>query len=356
MKIPFFVQEFTSEMEEAAIHALRNESFVGGESVSKFEEEFAAYAGTKYAVSVSSGNSALQISLMSLGISNDSKVITPTNSFIASANCIRMANARPILADIDLRDGGIDISSVASVDAQTANAVIPVHIYGNPCDFDSVKEIAENENFPIVEDACQAHGATYNGKKVGSLGDVGCFSFYPTKNMTVAGDGGMTTTDNEEIALKIKSIRDNGRKTKTEFDKLGFTMRLNTVNAAIGRVQLKHLDEKNTRRREIVSIYRKNLANDCILPENENGKSVYHQIVIKHQKRDQIRQELTDNDIGSAIYYEKPIHLKPIYEEYGYNLPNSEKFSKEIMSLPSYPSLTDEQIVIISEHVNKIIS
>ena len=356
MKIPFFVQEFTAEMEEAAIHALRNESFVGGESVSKFEEEFAAYAGTKYAVSVSSGNSALQISLMSLGISNDSKVITPTNSFIASANCIRMANARPILADIDLRDGGIDISSVASVDAQTANAVIPVHIYGNPCDFDSVKEIAENENFPIVEDACQAHGATYNGKKVGSLGDVGCFSFYPTKNMTVAGDGGMTTTDNEEIALKIKSIRDNGRKTKNEFDKLGFTMRLNTVNAAIGRVQLKHLDEKNTRRREIVSIYRKNLANDCILPENENGKSVYHQIVIKHEKRDQIRQELTDNDIGSAIYYEKPIHLQPIYQEYGYELPNSEKFSKEIISLPSHPLLTDEQILIICEHVNKIIS
>ena len=356
MKIPFFVQEFTNEMEESAINALRNESFVGGESVSKFEEEFAEYTGTKYAVSVSSGNAALQISLMSLGISDNSNVITPTNSFIASANCIRMANARPILADIDLRDGGIDISSVSSVDAQTANAVIPVHIYGNPCDFDSVKEIAENENFPIVEDACQAHGATYNGKKVGSLGDVGCFSFYPTKNMTVAGDGGMTTTDNEEIALKIKSIRDNGRKTKTEFDKLGFTMRLNTVNAAIGRVQLKHLDEKNTRRREIVSIYRKNLANDCILPENENGKSVYHQIVIKHQKRDQIRQELTDNDIGSAIYYETPIHLQPIYQKYDYKLPKSEKFSKEIMSLPSYPSLTNEQILIICEHVNKIIS
>ena len=355
MKIPFFVQEFTAEMEEAAIHALRNESFVGGESVSKFEEEFAEYIGTKYAVSVSSGNAALQISLMALGIDDESRVITPTNSFIASANCIRMVNAEPILADIDLRDGGIDINSISSVDAQTAQAIIPVHIYGNPCDFESVKEIAE-EHIQIVEDACQAHGATYNGKKVGSLGDVGCFSFYPTKNMTVAGDGGMTTTDNEEIALKIKSIRDNGRKTKNEFDKLGFTMRLNTVNAAIGRVQLKHLDEKNTRRREIVSIYRKNLANDCILPENENGKSVYHQIVIKHEKRDQIRQELTDNDIGSAIYYETPIHLQPIYQKYGYKLPNSEKFSKEIMSLPSYPSLTDDQLLVTCEHVNKIIS
>ena len=352
MKIPFFVQEFTSEMEEAAIHALRNESFVGGESVSKFEEDFAEYTGVKHAVSVSSGNSALQISLMALGIADNSKVVTPTNSFIASANCIRMTNAHPILADIDLKDGGIDVSGIT----QSVDAIIPVHIYGNPCNFDSVKTFAEEQKIPIVEDACQAHGAVYKNRKVGSLSDVGCFSFYPTKNMTVGGDGGMTTTNNEEIAQKISSIRDNGRKTKNEFDKLGFTMRLNTVNAAIGRIQLKHLDEKNSRRREIVSIYKKNLVEDCILPENENGKSVYHQIVIRHSKRNEIRKELTDNDIGSAIYYETPIHLQPIYQEYGYKLPNSEKFSKEVMSLPSYPQLTDEQILVICEHVNKIIS
>ena len=352
MKIPFFVQEFTEEMENAALEALRNESFVGGESVSKFEEEFARYTGTKYAVSVNSGNSALQISLMSLGISDESKVITPTNSFIASANCIRMVNAQPILSDIDSRDGCIDVSSVT----EKADAIIPVHIYGNPCDFDSVKSLAEKQKIPIIEDACQAHGAIFKGKKVGSLSDVGCFSFYPTKNMTVGGDGGMATTNNEEIALKIKSIRDNGRKTKNEFDKLGFTMRLNTVNAAIGRIQLKHLDEKNSRRREIVGIYRKKLAEDCILPENINGKSVYHQIVIKHEKRDEIRKKLTENGIGSAIYYEKPIHMQEIYQEYGLTLPNSEKFSKEIMSLPSYPSLTDEQVEIIAECVNKIIN
>ena len=351
MKIPFFVQEFTDEMEEAAIHALRNESFVGGESVSKFEEEFAKYTGTKYAASISSGNGALQISLMALGIGESHKVITPTNSFIASANCIRMTNAKPVLTDIDVNDGGIDLSN----NKESVNAVIPVHIYGNPCDFDSVKSFAEERKIPIIEDACQAHGAEYKGKKVGSLGDVGCFSFYPTKNMTVGGDGGMTTTDNEEIVLKIKSIRDNGRKTKNEFDKLGFTMRLNTVNAAIGRVQLKYLDEKTARRREIVSIYRKNLVQDCILPENKDGKSVYHQIVIKHKKRDEIQKELTDNEIGSAIYYETPIHKQPIYQEFGYELPNSEKFSKEIISLPSYPQLTDEQALEICEHVNKII-
>ena len=351
MKIPFFVQEFTNEMEEAAIDALRNESFVNGESVSKFEEQFARYIGTKYAVSVNSGNSALQLSLMALDISNNSKVATPTNSFIASANCIRMTNARPILTDIDVRDGGIDIGSIT----EKVDAVIPVHIYGNPCDFDSVKSFAEEQKIPIIEDACQAHGAIYKNKKVGSLSDVGCFSFYPTKNMTVGGDGGMSTTNNEEVADKIRSIRDNGRKTKNEFDKLGFTMRLNTVNAAIGRIQLKHLDEKNSRRREIVSIYKENLIEDCILPENENGKSVYHQIVIRHENRDKIREELTNNDIGSAIYYEKPIHLQPLYLEYDYKLPNSEKFAKEVLSLPSYPSLTNDQLLKICECVNKVI-
>jgi len=352
MKIPFFVQEFTNEMKEAAIDALRNESFVNGESVSKFEEEFARYIGTKYAVSVNSGNSALQISLMALGISADSKVATPTNSFIASANCIRMTNAQPILTDIDARDGGIDVGSIK----EKVDAVIPVHIYGNPCDFDSVKTFAEEQKIPIIEDACQAHGATYKNKKVGGLSDVGCFSFYPTKNMTVGGDGGMSTTNNEEVAEKIRSIRDNGRKTRNEFDKLGFTMRLNTVNAAIGRIQLKHLDEKNSRRREIVSIYKENLIEDCILPENENGKSVYHQIVIQHENRDKIREELTNDDIGSAIYYEKPIHLQPLYLEYDYKLPNSEKFAKEVLSLPSYPSLTNDQLLEICEHVNKVIS
>ena len=352
MKIPFFIQEFTDEMEEAAVAALRNESFVGGESVSKFEEEFAAYVGTKYAVSVNSGNSALQMSLMALGISNNSKIVTPTNSFIASANCIKMVNAYPILSDIDLKDGSIDIQSIN----ENVDGIIPVHIYGNPCNFDSVKTFAEEQKIPIVEDACQAHGATYKNKKVGGLSDVGCFSFYPTKNMTVGGDGGMATTNNEEISQKITSIRDNGRKTRNEFDKLGFTMRLNTVNASIGRVQLRHLDEKNARRREIVSVYKKNLNEDCILPENEYGKSVYHQIVLKHEKRDDIRKELTDSDIGSAIYYEKLIHQQPVYEEYGYKLPNSEKFSKEVLSLPSYPSLTNDQLLKICECVNKVIS
>jgi perosamine synthetase len=351
MSIPSFVQEFTKEMEHAALDALRNESFVGGESVVKFEEEFAEYIGTKYAVSVNSGNSALQVSLISLGMSKTSKIATSTNSFIASANCINSINADPILCDIHPENGSIDVTNIK----EKVDGIIPVHIYGNPCDFDSVKAFAEDQKIPIIEDACQAHGAVYKNKKVGSISDVGCFSFYPTKNMTVGGDGGMITTNNEEIAKKIRSLRNNGRKTNTEFDKFGFTMRLNTVNAAIGRVQLKHLDEKNDRRREITALYRQNLNQDCILPENKDGKSVYHQIVFKHKKRDEIRQHLNDNDVGSGIHYAKPIHQHMVYEKYGFKLPHSEKFAKEIFSLPSYPSLKNDEIRIISEHINKII-
>ena len=349
--IPFFVTEFTKDMENAAIDALRNEKFVMGESVAKFEEEFARYIGTKYAISVNSGNSALQLSLRSLNITEESKVITSTNSFIASANCILMTGSKPILCDINYDDGNIDIKSTN----EKPDAIIPVHIYGNPCDFESIKNVSETYKVPIIEDACQAHGAVYEQKKVGGLGDVGCFSFYPTKNMTVCGDGGMVTTNNEEIKNEIESLRDNGRKTRTEHDKLGFTMRLNTVSAAIGRVQLETLENKNKRRREIVSLYKKFLNEDCILSENPKGMSVYHQIVLKHKKRDEIFSHLSKNNIGIAIHYPIPIHRQPLYKNLGYNLPISEKFSNEVVSLPSYPGLEDDDVKVVCEKINEVL-
>ena len=349
--IPFFVPEFTKDMENAAINALRNEKFVMGESVAKFEEEFARYIGTKYAISVNSGNSALQLSLLSLNITEESKVITSTNSFIASANCILMTGSKPILCDINYDDGNIDIKSTN----EKPDAIIPVHIYGNPCDFESIKNVSETYKVPIIEDACQAHGAVYEQKKVGGLGDVGCFSFYPTKNMTVCGDGGMVTTNNEEIKNEIESLRDNGRKTRTEHDKLGFTMRLNTVSAAIGRVQLETLENKNKRRREIVSLYKKFLNEDCILSENPKGMSVYHQIVLKHKKRDEIFSHLLKNNIGIAIHYPIPIHRQPLYKNLGYNLPISEKFSNEVVSLPSYPGLEDDDVKVVCEKINEVL-
>ena len=349
--IPFFVPEFTKDMENAAIDALRNEKFVMGESVFKFEEEFARYTGTKFAISVNSGNAALQLSLISLGITEKSKVITSTNSFVASANCILMTGAKPVLCDINYDDGNIDIKTTN----EKPEAIIPVHIYGNPCDFDSIKSVSETHKAPIIEDACQAHGATFDHKKVGSIGDVGCFSFYPTKNMTVGGDGGMVTTNNEEIKKQIDSLRDNGRRTRTEHDKLGFTMRLNTVNAAIGRIQLQTLDEKNKRRRELASLYKKFLGDDCMLDENPKGTSVYHQIIIKHQKRDEIFSHLSKNNIGVAIHYPRPIHKQPLYENLGYSLPISEKFSNEVLSMPSFPQLKDDDVKVICEKINEVI-
>jgi perosamine synthetase len=349
--IPFFVPEFTKEMENAAIDALRNEKFVMGESVTKFEEEFARYIGTKYAISVNSGNAALQLSLISLGINEKSKVITSTNSFIASANCILMTGAKPILCDINYNDGNIDIKTTN----EKSEAIIPVHIYGNPCDLDSIKEVSETHKAPIIEDACQAHGAIFDHKKVGSIGDVGCFSFYPTKNMTVGGDGGIVTTNNEEIKKKIDSLRDNGRTTRTEYDKLGFTMRLNTVSAAIGRIQLRTLDEKNKRRRELASLYKKFLGEGCMLNENPKGTSVYHQIIIKHKRRDEIFSHLLKNNIGAAIHYPIPIHKQSLYENLGCSLPISEKFSNEVLSLPSFPQLKDDDVKMICEKINEVI-
>ena len=349
--IPFFVPEFTKDMENAAIDALKNEKFVMGESVAKFEEEFARYIGTKYAISVNSGNSALQLSLLSLNIAEESKVITSTNSFIASANCILMTGSKPILCDINYDDGNMDIKSTN----EKPDAIIPVHIYGNPCDLESIKNVSETYKVPIIEDACQAHGAVYEQKKVGSLGDVGCFSFYPTKNMTVCGDGGMVTTNNEEIKNEIESLRDNGRKTRTEYDKLGFTMRLNTVSAAIGRIQLQTLENKNKRRREIASLYKKFLNEDCMLSENPKGVSVYQQIVLKHKKRDEIFSHLSKNNIGIAIHYPIPIHRQPLYKNLGYNLPISEKFSNEVVSLPSYPGLEDDDVKVVCEKINEVL-
>ena len=349
--IPFFTSDLTKEMEDAAIDALRNENFVMGESVFKFEEEFAKYTGTKFAISVSSGNAALQLSLIGLGIKQDSKVITTTNSFIASANCIKMVGAEPILCDIHSDDGNMNIKTTD----EKPDAIIPVHIYGNPCDFNAIKEVSEQNEVPIIEDACQAHGAIYDQKKVGTLGDVGCFSFYPTKNMTVGGDGGMATTNNEELKNKIESLRDNGRKTRVEHDKLGFTMRLNTISAAIGRIQLRLLDEYNNRRRDIAKLYKNELGEDYFLKENPNGKSVYHQIIFKHEKRDDIVSHLKKNNIGVGLHYPIPIHKQPLYANLDYKLPISEKFSNEVLSLPSFPRLKDDDVKIICETIKKVL-
>ena len=249
-----------SDMEEAAIDALRNDKFVGGENVAKFEEEFARFIGTKYSVALSSGTAALDFILLALKV-QALKVVTSTWSFIASANSIMHAGGQPVFADILETDYCLDPSEVKIQLEKGAKGILPVHIYGQPADYDLLQELGDRYAVPIVEDACQAHGAKFKGRCVGSLGIASAFSFYPSKNMTVLGDGGMVTTNDESIAKQVSKIRDSGRISQYEHDILGYTARLNTVNAAIGRVQLKHLKEWNERRRSIANSYFRKLAN-----------------------------------------------------------------------------------------------
>jgi dTDP-4-amino-4,6-dideoxygalactose transaminase len=355
MKIQLSKPVFTEEMMNAAIDALQNEFFVLGESVYKLEEDFARYIGTKYAVSVNSGTSALSLSLIALGIKPGDKVLTTPMSFIATANAIIHANGIPIFSDIENDTGNIDLNLIEDIPEKT-RGIIPVHLYGNPCNIDKVMELKEKGLF-IIEDACQAHGADYRGRKMGSIGDVGCFSFYSTKNMTVGGDGGMVVTNNEKIAEKIKILRDCGRISKYEHSIIGYTARLNTINAAIGRVQLRHLNEWNEKRRQVAKIYLKNLPENVLL--RENGNSVYHIFAIRSKKKDAIIQHLKNNGIETGTHYPIPIHLQPIYRElYGYkegDYPIAERFSKEVISLPMFPEITKDQVTFICEKVLEVV-
>lgn len=340
--IPFFEPYVTEPMLEAVSDALRNEKLVMGESVFKFEQEFARYVGVRHAVSVNSGNSALFLSLSALGIGPGKRAATSTNSFIASASSISATGAEPVLCDIDKDTGNIDIGTCP----REPDALVPVHIYGNPCDWDAVRARADELGIPIVEDACQAHGAEWRGRKVGSLGAVGCFSFYTTKNMSVLGDGGMITTDDEDLAAALASMRDNGRASPTEHDRLGYTMRLNTANAAAGRVSLRALDANNARRREIASAYRKRRP-DLFLQAGEGA--VFHQIVAKHPRRDEIRAALERAGIGTATHYPTPIHKQPLYRDARLSLPVAERFAEQVLSLPSFPQLSTEQVGRVSD-------
>src|SRR6266581_1120493 len=312
-----------AEMKAAALAALENEMMVMGESVFKFEEEFAKYCGTKYAVSTASGTAALSITFQALNIGHGNEVITTPFSFIATANSIVHAGADPIFADVE--DSGMNLSprkTRAKIGSKT-RALMPVHLYGHPSRIDEFQDIAAESGLSLIEDACQAHGAEFKGRKIGSVGDAGCFSFY------------------------------HGR--------IGFTSRLNTVNAAIGRIQLKRLEAWNEARRRISEQYRKELENvrDIILPPLEASfeKAVYHLFVIRTKFRDQVKKRLADNGIETGIHYPRPINLQaPYREKYGYAegaFPLSESLSNEVLSLPMYPTLAEKEVVRVCEALKK---
>ena len=361
MKIPLASPVFDDEMKKAAVDALCSERFVLGDSVFRFEEEFARYCGAKYAVSTSSGTSALQLSLLALGVKRGDHVVTSPASFVATANVALHVSAVPVFVDIDIETYNVDVELLGKKVAGKTRVVIPVHLFGFPADMNSILEISREHGFAVVEDACQAHGAEYYGRKVGSIGDVGCFSFYSAKNMTVCGDGGMVVTDDEEIARMVAKLRDCGRASHYEHDLVGFTCRLNTVNAAIGRVQLRRLEGWNERRRAVAKLYGSLLSDldEVVLPPNGKSvvKPVFHLYVIRTRFRDELKAWLEQNGVQCGVHYPLPIHLQPIYRRlFGYkegDFPKSELLCKTALSLPMFPGLEKQEIKYICGKIHE---
>ena len=351
---------FNKEMEEAAIHALRNERYILGESVDKFEEDFAKYVGTDYAVSVSSGTNALHLALLARDLTIGGEIITVASSYIATSNSILHANGTPIFCDIN-DEYLIDVKQITSKISKRTRGIMPVHLYGYPADMDEINEIAQKNNLFVIEDCAQSHGTFYKGKMTGNFSDMGCFSFYSTKNMTVCGDGGMVNTNDEKLAEKIKLLRNHGQHPKDVHTILGYTARLNTVNAAIGRVQLKYLPDWIEERRKIAKKYNEHLSDidEIILPpgDTEIKKPSYHLFEIKTKKRDELLRFLKENKIICLIHYPTPIPYQPLYKNlFGFkegDFPKSEELSAQAMDMPMFPGLKDDQIKYISEKIHE---
>lgn len=353
------------EMKAAAVDALENDRHVSGENVWKFEEEFAKYVKTKYAVSISSGTHALHFALIACGVKQGVSVATSTFSFIASANVIIHAGGTPIFSDIDPLTYNIDPENLVKRLTHDTVVLLPVHLFGFPAEMDKLMAIAEERKLYVVEDACQAHGAEYEKKKVGGIGDVGCFSFYPSKNMSVLGDGGMIVTNNDEIANAASKLRDAGRITKYEHDVVGYTARLNSVNAAIGRIQLQRLDEWNEKRRNIAKHYVEELRElgDLIkLPPlgSSRIKPVFHLFVIRTNQRDLLKNWLEKSGIECGIHYPIPIPLQPVYKKlYSFkagDFPISERCGETCLSLPIHPNLEIGDVRFICEQIKAFYS
>lgn len=345
---------------QAAVEALRNERFLLGESVVKFEEEFAKFIGTKYAVAANSGTDALVFSLIACNVENKEVITTPM-SFIATANAILYAKGMPVFADIEMETYNIDPNEISKKITEKTRCIMPVHIYGHPAKIDEILDIAKKHNLCVIEDACQSHGAEIDGKKVGSFGDAAAFSFYPSKNMTVGGDGGMITTDNEEIANLVRKLRDCGRVSKYEHDVLGYTSRLTSLNGAIGISQLRKLSGWNERRREIAMLYNKFLSNieEITLPpgESEKIKPVYHLFVIRTNRRDELSEWLNKNEIEVGMHYSLPIHLQPVYRKmFGFSegmYKNAEEVGRTCLSVPIHQHMTDDDVKFVCEKIHE---
>jgi dTDP-4-amino-4,6-dideoxygalactose transaminase len=349
---------------------MENGAFIGGPQVSGFEAEFAAFCDSKYCVGVNSGTDALRFALLAAGVGPGDEVVTVPHTFIATTEAISQVGAKPVFVDIDPKTYNMDpnnledylrkrLSGGSSGLKPRPKAVIPVHIYGQPADMDSILEIARKKNLVVIEDACQAHGALYKGKKAGSLGLTGCFSFYPGKNLGAYGEGGAVVTQREDIADKIRMIRDHGQAKKYYHDLEGYNGRLDAIQAGVLRIKLRKLQGWNEARRQNAKRYDELLSRipGVTIPAQANGvASVYHLYVIMADDRDGLQKYLGDKGIGTGLHYPVPLHLQKAYSDQGYkkgDFPVTEDVANRLLSLPMFPELTKEQIEYVAECIRQ---
>ena len=361
MKIPqldLVVQyhSIKKEMDNAILSVLESGRFILGENVKKLEEDIAKFVGVKYAIGVASGTDALLISLMAIGIKPGDEVITTPFTFFATAGSIARLYAKPVFVDIDPKTYNIDPNKLEDLLKKSYNpkmkAIIPVHLYGQCADMDPILELSKKYNLKVIEDAAQSLGATYKGKQSGSMGDLGGFSFFPTKNLGAYGDGGMVVTNDDELAEKIRILRVHGSKPKYYHSVVGLNSRLDEIQAAILNVKFKYLSKWIEQKREKAALYNKlfqeKLPDEVVTPyEAPYNYHTYHQYTIRvKSKRDELRSYLKEQGIGTSVYYPLPLHLQKCFADLGYkegDFPEAEKASREVLSLPMYPEIEEEK-------------
>ena len=365
MNIKFFDlkredSDISSKIAEAINSVVDSSDFILGSEVDKFEKEFASYLGAKHVVSVASGTDAIFLAIRALGIGEGDEVIVPSLTFISTALSVSHNAATPIFVDVDQKTHAIDVSEIEKKITTKTKAILPVHLYGNPADMNSIMEIAKKHKLYVIEDAAQAHGANYKGQRAGTIGDMGCFSFYPSKNLGGYGDGGAVATNNDELAAKLRSLRNYGQEKKYYSKIKGFNSRLDNIQAAILRLKLATLEEKNNKRRLNSNLYKQKLRDlDLSIPEETvDSSSCCYLFTIHNKRRDEISKSLSDKGIQTLIHYPVPVHLQEDYRELKYkkgDLPVSEQIADTTLSLPMYSALTEEEIDYICSSIRSIL-
>lgn len=348
--------KYQAEFEEAAIRTLRSGWYIMGKELEAFEQAFAAYNGSKYTLGVANGLDALVLACRAVGIGEGDEVLVQGNTYIATVMGITRNGAKPVFVEPD-QYHQIDVTKLEEALTPKTKAVMVVHLYGHAADMKPVVEFCKKHNLKLIEDCAQSHGSKVEGKMTGTFGDVGCFSFYPSKNLGCFGDGGAIITDNEEIYNKIKMLRNYGSSKRYYFDEVGLNSRLDEIQAALLSVRLSHLDELTNERYEIADYYLKNIKNDKIdLPKTREGAgNVYHQFVIRCKTRDDLIKYLDEKGVGTIIHYPVPPHLSACYENLGYkkgDLPITEELADTVLSIPMYNGITKEEQDRVIEALN----